>query len=139
LQANRCDWTLWWRRLCGYNETQPDTARPLLDLCIDRDTAQAWLDRYSGALKLQSDRFNGLEKQSLIASRQQAMKAINPKFVLRNYLAQNAIAAAEKGDYREVNQLAQVLAKPFDEQPEFEHYAALPPDWAQGIEVSCSS
>jgi uncharacterized protein YdiU (UPF0061 family) len=72
-------------------------------------------------------------------ARHAAMKRANPKFVLRNYLAQQAIAAAEKRDYVELARLHDVLRHPFDEQPENEAYAQPPPDWAAHIEVSCSS
>ena len=75
------------------------------------------------------------------------MNRVNPRFVLRNYLAEAAIrqATAALGDppaereFSEVARLAQVLAMPFDEQPANDQYAALPPDWASHIEVSCSS
>jgi uncharacterized protein YdiU (UPF0061 family) len=67
------------------------------------------------------------------------MHAVNPKYVLRNYLAQVAIEKAQNGDYEEVRRLLAVLERPFDEQPEHETYAALPPDWASHLEVSCSS
>jgi uncharacterized protein YdiU (UPF0061 family) len=59
--------------------------------------------------------------------------------VLRNYLAQVAIQRAQERDYSEVERLARLLRRPFDEQPELESYAAPPPDWARHIEVSCSS
>jgi uncharacterized protein YdiU (UPF0061 family) len=59
--------------------------------------------------------------------------------VLRNYLAQVAIEKAQQKDYTEVARLLSVLRRPFDEQPEHEAYAALPPDWASHLEVSCSS
>ncbi|MFX6040868.1 selenoprotein O and cysteine-containing protein, partial [Acinetobacter baumannii] len=62
-----------------------------------------------------------------------------PKYVLRNYLAQEAIDRALEKDFREVARLQQILQHPFDEQPEFERYAALPPEWARHLEVSCSS
>ena len=68
------------------------------------------------------------------------MDAVNPKYILRNYLAQNAIEKAEKQrDFSEIDRLLNLLAKPFDEQPGMESYAAAPPDWARQIEVSCSS
>ena len=67
------------------------------------------------------------------------MDAVNPKYVLRNYLAQVAIEKAQKKDYTEVARLLSVLRRPFDEKPEHEAYAALPPDWASHLEVSCSS
>jgi uncharacterized protein YdiU (UPF0061 family) len=67
------------------------------------------------------------------------MDAANPKFILRNHLAQEAIHRAEQGDFSETARLLKVLQRPFDEQPEHAAYADFPPDWAQHIEVSCSS
>jgi len=64
---------------------------------------------------------------------------VNPKYVLRNYLAQIAIEKAQNKDFSEIARLLGVLEKPFDDQPENDKYAELPPDWASDIEVSCSS
>jgi uncharacterized protein YdiU (UPF0061 family) len=64
---------------------------------------------------------------------------VNPKYVLRNYLAQIAIEKAQNKDFSEIATLLSVLEKPFDEQPEHAKYADLPPDWASELEVSCSS
>jgi hypothetical protein len=94
------------------------------------DALDAWLERYRARLTAE---------RSDDALRAASMKRANPKFVLRNYLAQQAIAAAEAGDYSELARLHAVLRAPFDEQPENERYAAAPPDWAAEISVSCSS
>ena len=68
------------------------------------------------------------------------MNRVNPKYVLRNHLAQMAIEKADKNkDFSEIDRLLAVLRRPFDEQPNFETYAAPPPDWAKDIAVSCSS
>ena len=67
------------------------------------------------------------------------MRAVNPKYVLRNWLAEGAIRKAQDRDFSEVGRLLDCLRLPFAEQPEFEQYTALPPDWARAIEVSCSS
>jgi cystathionine beta-lyase/cystathionine gamma-synthase len=67
------------------------------------------------------------------------MQAVNPLYVLRNYLAQQAIEATQKGDFSELERLLQVLRAPFSAQPGMESYAAHPPHWANKIEVSCSS
>jgi uncharacterized protein YdiU (UPF0061 family) len=67
------------------------------------------------------------------------MLARNPKYILRNYMAQIAIEKAENGDFSEVNRLLHILQNPFDEHPEAEEYAGLPPDWSESLSVSCSS
>ncbi len=67
------------------------------------------------------------------------MNRANPKYILRNHLAQSAIDLASSGDFAEVRALHELLRRPYDEQPASSHYAALPPDWARHIEVSCSS
>jgi len=64
----------------------------------------------------------------------------NPKFILRNHLLQTAIEKATyENDFSEVKKLQEIFAKPYEEQPENEDYAALPPTWANEISISCSS
>jgi uncharacterized protein YdiU (UPF0061 family) len=68
------------------------------------------------------------------------MNRVNPKFGLRNYLAETAIRKAEDGrDYREIDTLMMLLRAPFDEHPGFESYADHLPAWAGQLAVSCSS
>lgn len=67
------------------------------------------------------------------------MNRVNPKYMLRNHLAETTIRRAAEKDYSEIELLAAILRRSFDEQPEHEAYAALPPDWAGTLEVSCSS
>ncbi|KAG8495249.1 hypothetical protein CXB51_012946 [Gossypium anomalum] len=74
--------------------------------------------------------------------RKASMDLVNPKYVLRNYLCQSAIDAAEIGDFGEVRRLLKVMERPYDEQPGMEKYARLPPAWAYRPGVcmlSCSS
>jgi uncharacterized protein YdiU (UPF0061 family) len=71
--------------------------------------------------------------------RSRRMNRANPKYVLRNHLAELAIRQARERDPAMVRRLLHVLRQPFDEQPEHEDLAALPPDWAARLEVSCSS
>lgn len=69
--------------------------------------------------------------------RRQKMQEVNPKYVLRNYMAQLAIEAADKGDYSIIYELHNILKAPYTEQPEFEKWFAKRPDWARH-KVGCS-
>jgi uncharacterized protein YdiU (UPF0061 family) len=130
LQANHADFTLFFRKLSGLQAGSNAGDEPLRDLFIDRAAFDAWAVRYRERLRAEN---------SDDAARKIAMNAVNPKYILRNYLAQVAIDKAQQKDFSEVQRLLTVLERPFDEQPEHESYAALPPDWAAGLEVSCSS
>ncbi|NNG25794.1 protein adenylyltransferase SelO [Telluria aromaticivorans] len=131
LQANHADFTLFFRRL-GELKLDGDLGQdaPLRDLFLDRAAFDAWALQYRARLRLEN---------SSDERRRAAMHRANPKYVLRNYLAQTAIEQAQNGDYSGVHKLLGVLERPFDDQPENEAYAAMPPDWAAHLEVSCSS
>jgi uncharacterized protein YdiU (UPF0061 family) len=130
MEDNHADFTLFFRRLGNLAVDAPEHDAPLRDLFIDRAAFDAWALKYRARLRLEN---------SVDAARREMMMRTNPKFVLRNYLAQVAIERAQNGDYSEIARLLAVLERPFDEQPENESYAALPPDWASHLEVSCSS
>ncbi|MDC8774411.1 protein adenylyltransferase SelO [Roseateles albus] len=123
----RADFTLSFRRLSAL--TQADDPAKLRDLFIDQAALASWLQRYRARLSLES---SDDEQRSL------RMRAVNPAVVLRNHLAEGAIRAAQAGDFSETERLLKVLQQPFIE-PERASDAAIPPDWAQTLEVSCSS
>lgn len=67
------------------------------------------------------------------------MDRVNPKYVLRNYLAQGAIEKAQQKDYSEIDRLLHLLHDPYTDQPGMDAYAAAPPNWGKHLSVSCSS
>ena len=130
MHANRADFTLTFRNLAKLSKHDAAHDAPVRDLFLDRAAFDAWASDYRRRL---ADEMRDDE------ARAQAMNRVNPKYVLRNHLAQTAIERAAQKDFSEVERLARVLRRPFDEQPEYDAYAALPPDWASSLEVSCSS
>ncbi|KOM36594.1 hypothetical protein LR48_Vigan02g274400 [Vigna angularis] len=106
----------------------------LLDIGKERKEAwTSWLKTYIHELST-----SGISDDE----RKTSMDGVNPKYILRNYLCQTAIDAAETGDFGEVNRLLKLVERPFDEQPGMEKYARLPPAWAYRPGVcmlSCSS
>jgi uncharacterized protein YdiU (UPF0061 family) len=130
MQGSHVDFTLFFRRLGELQIANPAADAPVRDLFIDRPAFDAWASQYRARLRWE---------HSDDAARQRAMHAVNPKYVLRNHLAQIAIEKAQNKDFSEVDRLLKLLEKPFDEQMENDRYADLPPDWASQLEVSCSS
>jgi uncharacterized protein YdiU (UPF0061 family) len=130
LASEQVDYTIFWRRLSRYvaDGASPGAAEPVRDLFADRAACDAWLLQYSQRLASQDKAQAGL-----------SMLATNPKFVLRNHLGEQAIRQAKLKDFTEVHTLLRLLDNPFDEHPGFEAHAGFPPDWAGGIEISCSS
>lgn len=104
--------------------------RPFIDIFLDRDAAGAWLARYQDRVTLESVPWQ---------QRVSGMLAVNPLYVLRNYLAQQVIEATQRGNFTELGEMMTLLADPFTAQAGMERYAAMPPHWASKIEVSCSS
>ncbi|MBE0550642.1 MAG: YdiU family protein [Rubrivivax sp.] len=130
MARDRADFTITFRRLATFGTESGAANAAVRDLFIDREAFDAWSARYAARLRAET---------SIDADRAAGMNRVNPKFVLRNHLAEAAIQRAREGDFSEVQRLAQVLQHPCDEQPEHEADAGLPPAWAQQLEVSCSS
>jgi uncharacterized protein YdiU (UPF0061 family) len=130
LDNSGADFTVFFRSLALFKVGDPATDGPLRDQVLDRAAFDVWAAQYRARLQ-QESRDD--------AARAQAMRRVNPKYVLRNYLAELAIQDAQAGELRLLEELKQVLDSPFDEHPEHEEWAGLPPDWAGHLSVSCSS
>src|SRR5437867_4185758 len=131
LHANHIDYTNFFRALGRFSTEDGVPNSDPRDVFLDRSALDAWARRYRERL---------LSEGSKNEDRQRRMNRANPKYVLRNYLAHQAIALArEKRDFSEIDRLLTVLRDPYAEQPTMERYAIPPPDWGKHLAVSCSS
>ena len=132
MASSHCDFSIAFRRLASWSTVPDAPPSSLRNLFIDRPAFDAWAVRYTHRLQ---------RERSVDAERALSMNQVNPKYVLRNHMAERAIQDAREGDFTETRRLLRVLERPFDEQDDdtSARYAGLPPDWAQSIEVSCSS
>jgi hypothetical protein len=131
LQANHVDYTNFFRALCEFQNAPGNSDAALRDMFVDHPVFEGWSSRYRKRL---------IAEASPGSERKERMRRINPKYVLRNYLAQTAISyATEKKDFSEIERLLKVLRDPYSEQLGMERYAEAPPDWGRQLVVSCSS
>ncbi|MEG2976593.1 MAG: YdiU family protein [Comamonas sp.] len=131
LADNKVDYTIFFTRLTEAVQQAQDgniDFEPLRDIILDRATFDAWSLTYSEQLA-QVDQAQAAD----------LMQKSNPRYVLRNHLGQEAIIAAQQGNWTPFQRLQTVLAAPYAEHPGCDDLAALPPEWAQHIEISCSS
>jgi uncharacterized protein YdiU (UPF0061 family) len=128
---SRVDYTNTFRALCEVKCDSDTGMSALAEHFIDRERMLQWLQDYRTRLAAHA---------RPDAERQAAMRRSNPKYILRNYLAQVAIERAMQAqDYTEIERLFKLLQDPFAGQPGMERYTEPAPDWARDIQVSCSS
>ncbi|MDR6843649.1 protein adenylyltransferase SelO family protein [Flavobacterium granuli] len=138
LQLIETDMTIFFRNLSSVKKE--DSTEIALDTIKEafyneKDLNESILGKWYTWLEHYSDRIN--EESLNDVERKEQMNAINPKYVLRNYMAQLCIDAADKGDYSLLNELFELLKKPYDEQPDSQKWFAKRPDWARD-KVGCS-
>ncbi|MDO6680374.1 MULTISPECIES: protein adenylyltransferase SelO [unclassified Shewanella] len=127
LQHNLLDYTNTFRAFGQLDITSVHAN--ISDEIIDRPKFDDWYKSYQQRVGKVDD----------IDQWQAQRNSVNPKYILRNYLAQEAIVAVEEGDNSKLLELHTLLTQPYAEQPELDHYANRPPQWGQGLIMSCSS
>jgi uncharacterized protein YdiU (UPF0061 family) len=137
LQAIETDMTIFFRLLSSFKKEQPEKGIELIQNAfytpekLVGKVLTNWKNWFASYAKR-------LEKETIsYEERKKHMMATNPKYVLRNYMAQMAIDKAETDNFSLIEELYQVLKKPYDEQPEFQHWFAKRPEWARH-KVGCS-
>ena len=134
LQSAQADMTLFFR---GVADIDPDA--PTLEVLAPAFYDAALRERQTPALLdwLQGYARRLRDEGGDDAARRARMRAANPRYVLRNYLAQEAIDRATGGDPSGVSELLEVMRRPYDDQPGREAYAARRPEWAR-TKAGCS-
>ena len=124
------DYTFFWRELCDYQTGNPESLKKLFEYYGQRQELLEWLGEYQARLQRENseDQVRSLE-----------MKKNNPKYILRNYIAQVVIEDVEKGSSKKLEDWLKILYQPFDEHPDFEDYAGPTPAQHKNYSVSCSS
>jgi serine/tyrosine/threonine adenylyltransferase len=131
MRTGQADYTCFFRSLGNFKSAPDALNTELRDQLINREAFDAWAASYRA--RLQSEAGTDAERKA-------RMDKVNPKYILRNYLAQVAIGKAEQErDFSGVDRLLDLLSRPYDEQPGMESYAAPSPEWGLKLEVSCSS
>ncbi|WP_418263201.1 protein adenylyltransferase SelO [Flavobacterium faecale] len=137
LHRTETDMTIFFRNLSRFEKDNPDHG--FLDI---QDAFYDSLDQKSEIIQIWNNWFHQYSKRLSFEKETDSERAIqinliNPKYVLRNYMAQLAIEAADKEDYSVIDELFQLLKNPYAEQPEHEKWFAKRPEWARN-KVGCS-
>lgn len=133
LHSSEMDMTLFFRTLSDFDKgNETSFVEKLSGMSYSKS-----FDRFIPAWKEWLDRYNQLLLLHADADKKALMDSVNPKYVLRNYMAQIAIDAADKGDYSFIEEFYTLLQKPYDDQPEYQRWFALRPEWAEH-KIGCS-
>ena len=135
LYQSEMDLTLFFRTLNEFDENAPTEFWTKLEESSYSENLTEFKEKWTQFLAVYAEIL--IAENQAKTERTTAMNKVNPKYVLRNYMAQLAIDAADEGDYSIVDELFNLLLKPYDEQPAMQKYFAKRPDWAKE-KVGCS-
>ncbi len=130
LQSSHADYTIVFRELGTFTSDPAVANDRLREYFLNRERFDEWATRYRNRLVSEGSRDE---------ERLGRMNRVNPKYVLRNYLAQTAIEKAQQKDFTEIDRLFTLLQRPYNDQTGMDAYAASPPNWGKHLSVSCSS
>ena len=126
LQDSYVDYTLFFRTLSRYNGKRMS----LFELAMNPVPIDNWLNLYDDRLS---------KETRTQTQRQETLLKTNPKYVLKNHMLEKATTLAKRGDFSMVETLLHIAAHPFDELPEYEHFAMETPEDHKNTTLSCSS
>tara|TARA_R110002050_G_scaffold225089_3_gene360966 strand:- start:19 stop:1476 length:1458 start_codon:yes stop_codon:yes gene_type:complete len=128
LQASKTDYNQFFYELTKCKNY--DEITKVIDISIYRQTLDKWLEEYIKLRELENKDFDEV---------QNSMKKVNPKYVIKNYMLQEAIDKSKDGDFTLVNDLLNIAQNPYDEHKEYERYSKATPLEFSNIKLSCSS
>lgn len=135
MYRSEMDLTLFFRNLSKFDENNPNEFWTLLQESGYSENLDRFKEKWTAFFANYAEILVSESREK--TERAESMNRVNPKYVLRNYMAQLAIESADKGDYSVIEELFKLLLKPYDEQPESEKWFAKRPDWAR-TKVGCS-
>ncbi|QEP33801.1 YdiU family protein [Malaciobacter pacificus] len=128
LETSRMDYNVFFYRLTNLKSFEDLSS--ILNIAVFQEPIKNWFESYKNVC---------LEQNSSFRDRFEIMKKVNPKYILKNYMIEEAIQKAHDRDYSLVNDLLKIAQSPFDEHPDFEHYSNPTPIKYANVKLSCSS
>jgi uncharacterized protein YdiU (UPF0061 family) len=128
LQTSKTDYNQFFYELSKCNNNEK--IRKLIDISIYRQALDQWLEEYITIREIEKENVTDVIEK---------MRKVNPKYVIKNYMLQESIDKAEKGDFTLVNDLLRIAQNPFDEHKEYERYSKATPMEFSNVKLSCSS
>lgn len=126
LEKSKCDYNCFFYALTQLDDLEDCST--IMNICVYTEYMQEWLNGYKNILHNQKDGQNKV-----------MMKEVNPKYIIKNYMLQEAIDLAQEGDFSLVNELLRIAQHPFDAHKNFERYAKPTPIHEANLQLSCSS